>query len=56
MAGIFARLCHRDGKARYLADIPLVLDYLLAACRRYRELDALAVLLERLLEREARGG
>jgi aminoglycoside/choline kinase family phosphotransferase len=21
--GIFARLCHRDGKQRYLADIPL---------------------------------
>ena len=46
--GIFARLCHRDGKQRYLADIPLVLDYLLATCRRYRELAPLAQLLERL--------
>ena len=27
-AGIFARLCHRDGKPAYLQDIPLVLDYL----------------------------
>jgi N-acetylmuramate 1-kinase len=48
VAGIFARLCHRDGKERYLADIPLVLEYLLAACRRYRELAPLAGLLERL--------
>ncbi len=48
VAGIFARLCHRDGKTRYLADIPLVLEYLLATCRRYRELAPLARLLERL--------
>ena len=48
VVGIFARLRHRDGKARYLADIPRVLGYLLAACRRYRELNALALLLERL--------
>jgi len=48
VAGIFARLCHRDGKQRYLADIPLVLDYLHATCRRYRELAPLAQLLERL--------
>jgi len=44
--GIFARLCHRDGKRRYLDDIPLVMDYLLATCRRYRELAPLARLLE----------
>ncbi len=48
VAGIFARLSHRDGKQRYLADIPLVLDYLQAACSRYRELGPLAGLLERL--------
>jgi aminoglycoside/choline kinase family phosphotransferase len=46
--GIFARLCHRDGKARYLADIPRVFGYLLATCRRYRELAPLAHLLEPL--------
>jgi aminoglycoside/choline kinase family phosphotransferase len=46
--GIFARLCHRDGKRRYLDDIPLVMEYLLAACRRYRELAPLARLLEEL--------
>jgi aminoglycoside/choline kinase family phosphotransferase len=47
VVGIFARLCHRDGKRRYLDDIPRVLDYLLATCRRYRELAPLARLLER---------
>lgn len=55
VAGIFARLCHRDGKRGYLADIPLVLDYLLAACRRYRELNPLAALLDRLHGRSAGG-
>jgi len=29
--GIFARLWYRDGKPSYLADLPLVLDYVLAA-------------------------
>ena len=48
VAGIFARLCHRDGKERYLADLPLVLDYLDRACGRYRELGPLAALLDRL--------
>ena len=46
--GIFARLCHRDGKQRYLGDIPRVMGYLLATCRRYRELAPLAKLIERL--------
>ena len=26
--GIFARLCHRDGKAAYLNDMPLVMEYM----------------------------
>jgi len=47
VVGIFARLCHRDGKRRYLDDIPRVLGYLRAACGRYRELAPLAALLER---------
>ena len=46
VVGIFARLCHRDGKERYLADIPRVLGYLIATCRRYRELAPLARLLD----------
>ena len=46
--GIFARLYHRDGKAGYLQDLPLVLRYLTEACGRYRELRPLVQLLERL--------
>ena len=30
-AGIFARLCHRDGKSGYLADIPRTLNYIVDA-------------------------
>ena len=36
--GVFARLWHRDGKIGYLDDLPLVLEYVLDACRRYPEL------------------
>ncbi|HEY0879365.1 MAG TPA: phosphotransferase [Zeimonas sp.] len=46
--GIFARLYHRDGKDRYLADLPLVVSYVLRAARRYREFDALVRLIERI--------
>ena len=44
--GIFARLCYRDGKDRYLADLPRVLGYALRTARRYGEFDALARLME----------
>ena len=44
--GIFARLCHRDGKDGYLADMPLVMDYLRRACKRWRDLGPLLKLLE----------
>jgi hypothetical protein len=46
--GIFARLCHRDGKDGYLKDMPLVMRYLHATCSRYRELEPLAQLLDTL--------
>jgi aminoglycoside/choline kinase family phosphotransferase len=46
--GIFARLKHRDGKAAYVDDMPLVKRYLRSACARYRELDPLAALLDAL--------
>lgn len=46
VAGIFARLWHRDGKPSYLDDMPLVLGYLLEVVPRYPELEALARLLE----------
>ena len=46
--GIFARLCHRDGKDAYLADMPLVMDYLRRACERYIELKPLLRLLDEI--------
>ena len=44
--GIFARLCHRDGKAGYLNDMPRVMRYLRGACARYRELGPLLAVLD----------
>lgn len=44
--GIFARLARRDGKTAYLQDVPRVAGYLLKTCRRYRELQPLALWLE----------
>jgi hypothetical protein len=46
--GIFARLCHRDGKDGYLTDMPLVMAYLRGACARYRQLEPLLVLLDEI--------
>jgi len=46
--GIFARLYHRDGKDRYLADLPLVLRYVREVAGRYIALKPLALLLDRL--------
>ncbi|MGE0310005.1 MAG: aminoglycoside phosphotransferase family protein [Lautropia sp.] len=54
--GIFARLCHRDGKARYLDDLPRVLDYTLKVLRRYNDLAELAALLEAIEDRQPRTG
>lgn len=47
--GIFSRLNHRDGKPRYLADIPRTMGYVRAACRRYPALQAFGAWLEREL-------
>jgi aminoglycoside/choline kinase family phosphotransferase len=44
--GIFARLYHRDGKAAYLDDIPLVMEYTRKAAGRYRELAPLIRILD----------
>lgn len=46
--GIFARLCHRDGKDRYLADLPVVMAHTRAVVERYRAFDPLRRLLDRL--------
>ncbi len=54
--GIFARLCHRDGKDSYLKDMPLVARYLRAACERYRELTPLLKLLDLVEERQVATG
>ena len=51
--GIFARLYHRDGKAGYLKDMPLVMKYLRAACERYIDLKPLLVLLMELEHAQA---
>jgi len=44
--GIFARLFHRDGKADYLNDLPVVHAYVRDVCRRYPELAPFAGLLD----------
>jgi aminoglycoside/choline kinase family phosphotransferase len=43
--GIFARICHRDGKPRYLADVPRFFGYIEAVVARRPELAGLAELL-----------
>jgi aminoglycoside/choline kinase family phosphotransferase len=46
--GIFARICHRDGKPRYLADVPRFLAYIDTVLARRPELGELAELLASL--------
>lgn len=46
--GIFARLNHRDGKAQYLQDLPLVLDYVRKVAARYIAFKPLLLILDRL--------
>ena len=46
--GIFARLCHRDGKQAYLDDLPLVMTYVRNAANRYKELKPLIRLLDQV--------
>lgn len=45
--GIFARLNHRDGKPKYLADVPRFFGYLDAVLPQYPELSPLAELIAR---------
>ncbi|MBP6115793.1 MAG: phosphotransferase [Neisseriaceae bacterium] len=45
VAGIFARLYHRDGKDKYRPEIPRFLNYLKRATRRYVELAPLYLLI-----------
>ncbi len=46
--GIFARLYYRDGKDRYLADLPLVMGHTRRVVERYPAFDELRRLLDRL--------
>ncbi len=46
VAGIFARLCHRDGKAGYVEDAPRFIGYIRHVVSRYDELAPLGVLLD----------
>jgi N-acetylmuramate 1-kinase len=46
--GIFARLCHRDGKDRYLNDMPVVLNYVVKTASRYRDFGPLLAIIERV--------
>jgi N-acetylmuramate 1-kinase len=44
--GVFARLWYRDGKAGYLRDLPLTLEYVRDTCTRYPELGEFGRFLE----------
>ena len=44
-AGIFARLLHRDGKTRYMQDVPRTLSYIVDASQVYPELEFLHTLI-----------
>ena len=46
--GIFARICHRDGKPKYVGDVPRFFNYLRGVCERRSELSALSALLDKI--------
>jgi aminoglycoside/choline kinase family phosphotransferase len=48
--GIFARLCHRDGKPKYLQDVPRFFAYLDGVLPKYPELAPLQDLIEHTLK------
>ena len=54
--GIFARLCLRDGKDRYLADLPRVLHYVTQTVHRYDALAPLARIIDRVENRTRQSG
>jgi len=49
--GIFARICHRDGKPSYVADTPRFVNYVRAVAKRYNALGPLLALFDRLENR-----
>ncbi|WP_199054774.1 N-acetylmuramate/N-acetylglucosamine kinase AmgK [Aquitalea sp. ASV15] len=52
VAGIFARLYHRDGKEKYRAEIPRFIKYLKRTTRRYQELSPFYQLLLQLVGKD----
>jgi aminoglycoside/choline kinase family phosphotransferase len=48
--GIFARICHRDGKPHYVKDTPRFLNYVRAVAGRYASLTPLLRLFDQLPE------
>ena len=54
--GLFARLFHRDGKSRYLADLPRFVGYARKVSERYRPLAPFARLLDELEGRASEVG
>ena len=50
--GIFARICHRDGKPAYVQDSPRFLSYVRAVAGRYAPLAPLLRLLDQLADRK----
>ncbi|MGN6805402.1 MAG: aminoglycoside phosphotransferase family protein [Trinickia sp.] len=54
--GLFARLYHRDGKSRYLADLPRFMGYARKVSERYRPLAPFARLLDELEGRASEVG
>ena len=51
--GIFARICHRDGKPAYLEDVPRFIRYLGQVAPRHPELAPLQPILDRLAREQA---
>ncbi|MGA0572005.1 aminoglycoside phosphotransferase family protein [Variovorax sp. VNK109] len=56
VAGIFARLTLRDGKAKYLADAPRFIGYIRSTASRYRELTPLLRLVDEIEGTQAATG
>ncbi len=54
--GVFCRLKHRDGKARYVADLPRFFGYATKVALRYRELSPLLPLLEPMSGAQVQAG
>ncbi|PMS21186.1 aminoglycoside phosphotransferase [Trinickia dabaoshanensis] len=54
--GLFARLHYRDGKARYLSDLPRIIGYARKVAERYRPLAPFARLLDELDSRSPQVG